>query len=489
MRDGNSAIQPSKSRGSWTFERSMLGANIPLNNASREPVIRDGVVAPQSHNDSRATSHEGFNSTATIRGSPSTQSYNSSRATMATSNQSCNPNDRAASQSNDNLAFSAPSRGSASNEWGRGRDGNSAIQPSKARGSWTFARGMLDSNIPVNNAQSFDEQLPVARAASRDNFSSRDEYAHDQERRSENRSGDINNPPSRSDNFSSRSVGNSFFGRYDDRGPDGGRDDRAYHRSGSRSEGREDYLYSSPQAGSSSRDTSRGQEYRSSDDRGPDDGRDDRVYNRSGSRGGGQDDYPYSNSREGSSSRDTYRGDEYRSSSSRDGSYRDYSGHPAQGSKRTRSDDYDGRVARPEKMYRADSAGASRGRGAHVNQPAWMTKQMQTPVHDGPTGIAGDIGVTANSFAALAGANTNYTSSLNAPCSGTGRGMDMNPPASNSLSELGRFVPAPGTSSVPATHMVAQHSVGESTTNVRGRGRGRGVNKTLPAWMTKPSNS
>jgi hypothetical protein len=66
-----------------------------------------------------------------------------------------------------------------------------------------------------------------------------------------------------------------------------------------------------------------------------------------------------------------------------------------------------------------------------------MTKQMQTSTHDRPTGMPGNIGVTAYSFAAIAGANTNHTFLLNAPCSSTGRGMDMNPQTSNPFSEMG----------------------------------------------------
>ncbi|KAL3817644.1 hypothetical protein ACHAXA_011732 [Cyclostephanos tholiformis] len=245
-RDGNSVSQPSKARGSSTFVRGMLGSNIPVNNASREPVICDRESAAQSHTYSRATSHNGLESMATNKESSTTQSYNSSRATMATSNH--NPSDRAASQSNEKLTFSAPSLGSASSGWGRTRDGNSAIQPSKARGSSKFARGMLGSNIPMNNSS----QEPMMRA------------------QKDNSGGDLHNPPSRSDDYSSRSVGNSSFSRYDDRssddrGSDGGRDDRAYQRSGSRVGGREDYPYSNPQGGSSSLDL--GEEYRSSSSR------------------------------------------------------------------------------------------------------------------------------------------------------------------------------------------------------------------------------
>jgi hypothetical protein len=458
------------------------------------------VAASPPANDGWGRSRAGESA---ARESSTTEPHNFSRATIATGNQPFNPNDRAASQSNDHTA---PSLGSATNGWGRVRDGKSAIQPLKTRGSWSFARSMLGANIPVsrpvNNAQNFDNptpqqeafarapgQLPVARAASRDNFSTRDDHAHDLNRRSENRSGDMNDPPSRSDNYSSRSVGNASFGRYEDRGSGSGRDDRSYHQSGSRGGGRDDYPRSNSDSreGSSSRDTFRGEEHRSSNDRDPGAGRDDRPFNRSNSRGGGREDYPRSNSREGIGRRDTHRGEEHRSSSSRDGSYRDHSGHPAQGYKHTRSDDYDGRDARPEKMYKADSAGASMGRGAHVNQPAWK-KQMQTSAHDGPTGMSGDLGVTTNPYAAMAGANINYTSSLIAPGSAAGRGMDTKPPASNSLSNLGRFVPAPG-STAPAP-AIAQHSVGESTTNGhgRGRGRGRGVDRTRPAWMTTESN-
>ncbi|KAL3762651.1 hypothetical protein ACHAW5_007222 [Stephanodiscus triporus] len=413
-------------------------------------------------------------------------------------------------KSNCRLPSSAPGLGGISDGWGRVRDGSSANQPYKTRGSWTSARRILGCNIPVKNisqermqggqnsdrpapqqeafARFSERPPPAACAASRDNFSSRDDSYHGQDRSRENynRGGDIYNPPSRSDDYSSRSSGSRSSGHFNDR---------------------------------------------SSENRGPDISRDDRAYHRSSSRGGDRENYTYSNSRGGDYSRDNSRGEEYRSSSSREESFQNYSGHHVQGSKHSRSDDYDDRGVRPEKIYRGpsatsapqanvshvpvpDSAGAGRGRGAHVNQPAWMAKQEQTSAHDGPTGMPGNIGMTANSFAEMAGASSNHhpsassgpgtnlpSSSSNISSSGMGRGRDMNLPAwmarqetapSREFPEMGQQVPAPSVASrapdPPA--MISQYTVGESTSNGHGmgRGRGRGANKNLPAWMTNPSN-
>jgi hypothetical protein len=73
------------------------------------------------------------------------------------------------------------------------------------------------------------------------------------------------------------------------------------------------------------------------------------------------------------------------------------------------------------------------------NQPAWMTKQEQSSAHDGPTGMPGNIGTTANSFVAIAETSSNHypsassgprtnlpSSSSNISCSCMGCGTDMN---------------------------------------------------------------
>jgi len=466
---------------------------------------RDGESAARPHIPARAISNGG----RTNMEPSTTQPYNPSRATSHgdqskmefTSTQSYNFTDRATScggqstmesttfqpvnrvtsnggQSNDKISSSAPSLGITSNGWGRVRGGNSANQPYKTRGSWKFARHILGFNIPVKNAslepsqraQASERTPPAARAASRDNISARDDNVHGHE--NHNRGGNIHNPPSRSDDYSSRSVGSRSSGPFDDR---------------------------------------------SSDDRDPDGGRDDRAYHRNSSRGADREDYPSSNSRRGDYSRDSYRGEEYHSSRSREGSVRDYSRHPAQGSKQSRSDDYDDRDVRPEKIFRGPSAkgcpqarvshapipySAGAGRGRHVNQPAWMKKQEQPSAHDGPTEMQGNIGVTANSFAAMAYPTASsgpdlLSSSSNAPSSGMGRGRDMNLPdwmarqesaPSNEFSEMGQQAPRVTPRATPA--IISHHPLGESTSNgqERGRGRGRGANKNLPAWMTNPSN-
>ena len=466
---------------------------------------RDGESAARPHIPARAISNGG----RTNMEPSTTQPYNPSRATSHgdqskmefTSTQSYNFTDRATScggqstmesttfqpvnrvtsnggQSNDTISSSAPSLGITSNGWGRVRGGNSANQPYKTRGSWKFARHILGFNIPVKNAslepsqraQASERTPPAARAASRDNISARDDNVHGHE--NHNRGGNIHNPPSRSDDYSSRSVGSRSSGPFDDR---------------------------------------------SSDDRDPDGGRDDRAYHRNSSRGADREDYPSSNSRRGDYSRDSYRGEEYHSSRSREGSFRDYSRHPAQGSKQSRSDDYDDRDVRPEKIFRGPSAkggpqarvshapipySAGAGRGRHVNQPAWMKKQEQPSAHDGPTEMQGNIGVTANSFAAMAYPTASsgpdlLSSSSNAPSSGMGRGRDMNLPdwmarqesaPSNEFSEMGQQAPRVTPRATPA--IISHHPLGESTSNgqERGRGRGRGANKNLPAWMTNPSN-
>ena len=47
-------------------------------------------------------------------------------------------------------------------------------------------------------------------------------------------------------------------------------------------------------------------------------------------------------------------------------------------------------------MYPADSGSVSRGWGAHVNQPAWMKKQVQPSVRFGPTRMPGNRQVWEN---------------------------------------------------------------------------------------------
>ena len=90
-----------------------------------------------------------------------------------------------------------------------------------------------------------------------------------------------------------------------------------------------------------------------------------------------------------------------------------------------------------------DSAGAGRGRGAHMNQPAWMTKQEQTSAHDGPIVMLGNIGMTANSFAAMAGASSNHYPSAssgsrtNLPSSSLKGGLPVQVGHTHNVSSLG----------------------------------------------------
>eukprot|EP00571_Detonula_confervacea_P010405 CAMPEP_0172302884 /NCGR_PEP_ID=MMETSP1058-20130122/4525_1 /TAXON_ID=83371 /ORGANISM="Detonula confervacea, Strain CCMP 353" /LENGTH=806 /DNA_ID=CAMNT_0013013537 /DNA_START=222 /DNA_END=2642 /DNA_ORIENTATION=+ len=394
--------------------------------------------------------------------------------------------------------------------WGRNRDGDSSIQPVKAKGSWKFARRTLDSNIPVDDAP--PAEMPNAQndrsapqevgsrggapdrpsAAARNTSSSRVDHNRDQSRGHESRGG--GRYDSRSDSSPSRHSESRSSGRYDDR---------------------------------------------SSDRR---------------------EDYSRSNSRGGDYGRDASRGDEYRHSRSRDGSSRDYGGSSGydQGSKQSRSEDHDDREVRPQKRFRPPNetsaptasapvpapAGAGRGRGADVNKPAWMTRQGST--NNGPTGMPRNDNGSAAPGPAVAGMSSNYptaasgapaaasmvapsvarlgagrgrgahsnlpawmtqqgqssannapagmpSSSMAAPmCGGRGGGVHANGPArmtsqdgatSNLRAGMQQQAPAPS-ANLNAQALNPSHSVGGLTSNGQGRGRGRGRN--LPAWMTNP---
>mmetsp|Transcript_19173 Transcript_19173/g.41519 ORF Transcript_19173/g.41519 Transcript_19173/m.41519 type:complete len:750 (+) Transcript_19173:613-2862(+) len=376
--------------------------------------------------------------------------------------------------------------------WGRNRDGDSSIQPVKAKGSWKFARRTLDSNIPVDDAP--PAEMPNAQndrsapqevgsrggapdrpsAAARNTSSSRVDHNRDQSRGHESRGG--GRYDSRSDSSPSRHSESRSSGRYDDR---------------------------------------------SSDRR---------------------EDYSRSNSRGGDYGRDASRGDEYRHSRSRDGSSRDYGGSSGydQGSKQSRSEDHDDREVRPQKRFRPPNetsaptasapvpapAGAGRGRGADVNKPAWMTRQGST--NNGPTGMPRNDNGSAAPGPAVAGMSSNYpTAASGAPAAasmvapsvarlgaGRGRGAHSNLPAwmtqqgqglhngptAMPSNNNGSTNPGAGVAGINANHPTPSLNVSTAAPSRAasmfappvarlGAGRGRGAHSNLPAWMTQQGQS
>ena len=366
--------------------------------------------------------------------------------------------------------------------WGRKREGSDAQQPYKSKGSWKFARGVLSTNIEVDNPTSLNPSSsvssniparpPHAAAASAripDPGQARDDYSR-----------------SRDYNDASRSSGDRASERIQDRGG------RSYSDRGqdSRSSGRYD-------DGDNRRYNER-DSYSRSDSRGS------RDYS---SR---RDDYGASNSR--GRDRDTYRGDEYDRSRDREGYGSGGGSGYAQGSSRSRRQDLDDRDARPQKRFKGPSevsapprpvAPVGRGRGADVNKPAWMTQQ-----NSGPTGMPSNSAVSNPDL--RAGTNTSYTpasasstapafaSSVAAPV-GRGRGAHMNKPAwmtqgqhsvTNvaTAASVNQSTPSLNTSTyAPPAQQQGQTFTSNTSSltapSAGGSGRGRGM--TLPAWMTQ----
>lgn len=408
---------------------------------------RAAEFAVQSQNPARVTSSRG----QTNNGSSIAQPHYPSHATLK------------GGQSNDGCLLT-------SNGWGRVRDGSQA--PYKTKGTWSMARRILGCTIQLeHNSQetmgrnerpalqhdSF-ARVPwdapsAACAASVNNVSARDDIFYSRARSHEDttRGGSSNNPPYRTDDYSSRSTSSRSPGRFDDRMSD--------HRNNRRS-------------GYSRDSTSSGHaDDRSSVNRCV--GRDTSSH-RSNSRSGDRDDYPSLNSRGGNNSRENFPRDAYCSSRSREERSQD---HHGKGMKHSRSNDYGDMDARSEKSYRGSnlasaprameshapiphSAGA--GRGRDKNKPAWMTQQEQLLAHNGPIGMPDSIGVPANSFTASSiqqDLHSLSTPSLNAPSNGVGLGRDAT---------LSAWMAEGPTSS--------------------GKGRGRGENVNLPAWMTTKSS-
>ena len=184
----------------------------------------------------------------------------------------------------------------------------------------------------------------------------------------------------------------------------------------------------------------------------------DRSYRHGSSREVEREDYRYDDSR---GRRDDYRGGNHNQSRSREEDTNYNSGY---GRKRSWDPDRIEGDSRPQKAAKgmfdtsaqsvavghasaAIPSGTGRGRGAHVNKPAWMTKQDQSSANDRPLGFSG---------------------------------------SSDPI-----FAPPQAESNAQNLAMNTAHAGGVTNEiHGMGRGRGRGASRNLPAWMTmtNPSN-
>ena len=352
-------------------------------------------------------------------------------------------------------ARAAPVQPARDDGWGRKRDGGDASRPNKAKGSWEFARRSLSHNIQVDPR--YDTQPPPGQNVSR--------------------AGEPERPTAGQGSYASRDDYGRAQGSgrdYDDR-----RDDR--------------------------RDVARSV---SNNNRGSDGGggRD------SDRRGGEQEEYSRSSSSRGGGARDEHHRDEYRPSASsrgyeRSGSQEEYHSSHGQGSGGTgsgysqgakHSRGFDDREERPQKRYRganetrstpAISTGASRGRGAHVNKPAWMTQQENG---SGPAGMPSNDNGSSNAGSST-GRLANYPATSlgssvapSAPSNGAGRGRGehVNKPAWMTQQEQGS-----GPTSVPSNYgssnptSMGSYTASSGSSTAAGAGRGPHVNR--PAWLTQ----
>lgn len=168
----------------------------------------------------------------------------------------------------------------------------------------------------------------------------------------------------------------------------------------------------------------------------------------------------------------------------------------------------------------APAGGAGRGRGAHVNKPAWMTRQGSAS-SNGPTGMGHQAPApienlnqhahgTNPSVPSVSSSNrfsANPSVAVPPGGAGRGRGAHVNMPAwmtrqesapSNGAPSMGQQAPVPSVNqpATAITQMNALNAIGPSggvTANGqgrgRGRGRGRGAHVNKPAWMTNPANT
>ncbi len=232
---------------------------------------------------------------------------------------------------------------------------------------------------------------------------------------------------------------------------------------------------------------------------------DDRSYHRGSSRDGEREDHLYNESR---STREDYRG-----------SITDFNNEYSERRKRGWDPERNDGVSRPEKFVKrmtdtidqpvvvvnaaATLSGSGRGRGAHVNKPAWMTKQEKSSAND-RTFVAPGRGDSMSSNA------TSYTS-VGAPLQaeshaqqnantvmvsqGNGQvGMNTNNHFTYSVAQPNRdfannvsIASGDTASSANPLAMNTTHAVDNEMQRV-GRGRGRGASRNLPAWMTNPTN-
>lgn len=237
----------------------------------------------------------------------------------------------------------------------------------------------------------------------------------------------------------------------------------------------------------------------------------DRSYDRGGSRNGDREDYRYDDSR---GRHDDYRDDKYRQSRSQEGNTNYRNDYNAQGLKRGWSSDHNDGESRTQKAARgtfetsaqpvatghasaAIPSGIGRGRGAHVNKPAWMVRQEQSSVNDCPVGIQGNGGPSGEISSSGAPPQAESHSHLNynpmwphqnnAP-TGISSNNNSTFPGAQPNQNYANTSGDPAASAYPPS-MNSARAVSDDVLGLgRGRGRGRGASRNLPAWMTNQSN-
>ena len=216
---------------------------------------------------------------------------------------------------------------------------------------------------------------------------------------------------------------------------------------------------------------------------------DDRSYHRGSSRDGEREDHRYDDSR---SRRDEYRGDTHHQPRNQE-EITYFNSEYSEGRKRGWDPERNDRVSQPEKFVKRTSdtidqptlSGSGRGRGAHVNKPAWMAKQEQSSDNDRYTSFGAPLQAEShaqqNSNPVMAQGNgqigMNTNNHFNYPMA------QPNPDFANDVSIASGDI----ASSANPLAMNTTHALGDEMQGM-GRGRGRGASRNLPAWMTNPTN-
>ena len=127
---------------------------------------------------------------------------------------------------------------------------------------------------------------------------------------------------------------------------------------------------------------------------------------------------------------------------------------------------------------------AGRGRGAHVNKPAWMMEQERM-------GLPPPSNTGTNPTPSMGG-STNYAPAplaTSLPAGGRGRGAHVNQPAWMTRGQASKESNAIAGADAPIQqqqqYAPPQMSRSAFPNDGQGKGRGRGRDMNLPAWMTK----